>query len=179
MKNRKFSKTGVVLVGCMVVCVLLFLAVGMPSGFLSDGGKGGDLDDKDTPGIKDVVEGGSPLLVFDTSSKAKELMTAFDEGRIESMMVLYDEMGSNEPYETTDQAEIKTVYKGLKNIVVYEESSKSVTDSSHFVTFVFDDGGEYGYSFEGTELLCYDGRNYSISGGEGFWEFLIDKCRSN
>ena len=42
----KFSKTGIALVGCMLVCLILFLAVGVPNGFFGDGGKGGDLDEE-------------------------------------------------------------------------------------------------------------------------------------
>ena len=175
MKGR-FSKTGIVLVGCMLVCLILFLAVGMPNGFFGDGGKGGDLDDDGTPKIGEVLKGESPILVFDKSDGAKQLMTAFDEGTIVSATVLYDEMGANEPYETADQDEIRTIYKGLKNITVTEKSDTSITDAYHFVTFTFEDGSSYGYRFEGTGLLCYGEDNYDISGGDGLFSFMKEKC---
>lgn len=175
MKGR-VSKTGIVLVGCMLVCLILFLAVGVPNGFFGDGGKGGDLDDENTPKIGEVLKGSSPILVFDKSDGAKQLMTAFDEGTIVSATVLYDEMGANEPYETTDQDEIRTIYKGLKNITVTGESETSLTDSYHFVEFTFADGTSYGYRFEGTELLCYGTENYDISGGEELFSFMREKC---
>ena len=82
MKGRKFSKTGLILVGCMLVCVVLFIAIGAPGGFFGDGGKGDYLDDENTPGIGQVLEGDTPLLVFDKSDGARSLMKAFDEGRI-------------------------------------------------------------------------------------------------
>ncbi|MGX8774656.1 MAG: hypothetical protein ACSW8G_06330 [Bacillota bacterium] len=172
----KFSKTGIALVGCMVVCLILFLAVGVPSGFFGDSGKGGDLDDDGTPKIGQVLDGNNPILVFDKSEGAKELMTAFDKGTIESSEVLYDEMGANQPYKTTDQDEILAIYKGLKNITVGGKSETSITDCYHYVYFTFEDGTSYGYSFEGTGLLVYQGDNYDISGGAGLFGFMKEKC---
>lgn len=176
--KRKFSKTGIALVGCMVVCLLLFLAVGTPNGFFGDGGKGGDLDDDDTPKIGDVLEGNIPILVFDKSDGAKKLMTAFDKGTIESATVLYDEMGANAPYETTDQEEIRTIIKELKNVTVGEKSEMSITDSYHFVAFTFEDGTSYGYHFEGTNLLSYGSDNYDIAGGGDLFRYMQEKCTS-
>ena len=174
--KKRVSKTGIVLVGCMLVCLILFLAVGVPNGFFGDGGKGGDLDDDGTPKIGEVLKGSNLILVFDKSEGARQLMTAFDEGTIVSAAVLYDEMGANEPYETTDQDEIRTIYKGLKNITVTGESEASITDNYHFVEFTFSDGASYGYRFEGTKLLCYGESNYDISGGEELFGFMREKC---
>ena len=172
----KVSKTGIVLVGCMLVCLILFLAVGVPNGFFGDGGKGGDLDDDKTPKISDVLDGSTPLLVFDKSDGAKTLMTAFDEGTIKSAEVLYDEMGANQPYKTKDQEEIRTIYKALKNLTVTGESDMSITDCYHYVFFTFEDGTSYGYRCEGTELLSYGDSNYDISGGEDLFAFMRGKC---
>ena len=176
--KRKFSKTGIALVGCMVVCLILFLAVGVPNGFFDVGGKGGDLDDDGTPKIGEVLEGSTPILVFDKSDGAKKLMTAFDKGTIVSATVLYDEMGANAPYETTDQEEIRTIYKGLKNITVADKSEMSITDCYHFVAFTFEDGTSYGYRFEGTGLLVYGSDNYDISGGGDLFGYMQEKCTS-
>jgi hypothetical protein len=162
----------------MVVCLILFLAVGVPNGFFGDSGKGGDLDDDGTPKIGDVLDGNSPILVFDKSDGAKELMTAFDKGTITSAEVLYDEGGANAPYETTDQDEIRTIYKTLKNITVGEKSETSITDCYHYVSFTFEDGNSYGYSFEGTGLLSYGGDNYDIAGGSDLFSFMKEKCTS-
>ena len=175
MKGR-FSKTGIALVGCMVVCLILFLAVGVPNGFFGDGGKGGDLDDEGTPKIGEALKGNSPILIFDKSEGAKKLMTAFDEGTIVSAEVLYDQMGGNAPYKTTDQEEIRTIYKALKNIVVEGKSDMSITDCYHYVFFTLEDGSSYGYRFEGTGLLCYGSDNYDISGGGDLFSFMQAKC---
>ncbi|MBQ3322787.1 MAG: hypothetical protein IJH05_08100 [Firmicutes bacterium] len=175
MKGR-FSKTGIVLVGCMLVCLIMFLAVGVPNGFFGDSGKGGDLDDDNTPKIGEVLSGSSPILVFDKSEGAKKLMTAFDEGSIESVELLYDEGGAGEPYETEDQTEIREIYKALKNITVTGESETSVTDGYHYVVFNFADGGSYGYNFEGRGILVYGEKNYEISGSDAFFDFVQEKC---
>ena len=157
------------------MCLILFLAVGMPNGFFG-GGQGGDLDDDGTPKIGEVLKGSNPILVFDKSDGARQLMTAFDEGTIVSAEVLYDQMGGNEPYKTTDQEEIRTIYKGLKNITVKGKSNMSVTDCYHYVFFTFEDGSSYGYRFEGTDLLVYGSDNYDIAGGEGLFGFMREKC---
>ena len=160
----------------MLVCLILFLAVGVPNGFFGDGGKGGDLDDEGTPKIGDVLSGESPILVFDQSEGAKKLMTAFDKGSIESVEFLYDEGGAGEPYTTEDQAEIREVYKAFKNITVIGESETSVTDSYHDVVFNFADGDSYSYHFEGQEILVYGDKNYEISGSDAFFDFVQEKC---
>ena len=103
-------------------------------------------------------------------------MKAFDEGSIESATVLYDQGGGNEPYTTTDQEEIRAIYKALKNITVTGESEMSVTDCYHFVSFEFEDGTSYGYHFEGTDLLCYGDSNYEITSAGDFFDFLRSKC---
>ena len=41
---RKVSKTGIVLVGSMILCIIMALAIGVPSGFFSGDG-GGDAHD--------------------------------------------------------------------------------------------------------------------------------------
>ena len=160
----------------MLVCLILFLAVGMPNGFFGDGGKGGDLDDDGTPKIGEVIKGSNPIFVFDKSEGAKKLMTAFDEGTIVSAEVLYDQMGGNAPYSTTDQEEIRTIYKALKNITVKGKSDTSITDCYHYVFFTFEDGTSYGYRFEGEGLLCYGSDNYDIAGGGDLFSFMRSKC---
>lgn len=174
--KRRFSRTGLILTGCTLVCFILFLAVGMPNGFLGGGGQGGDLDDDGTPGIKDVVSGSTPILIFDKSAKAKALMKAFDEGEISKVDILYDQGGGNSSIESEDQAVIKKAYKALKNVVVLKPSMMSVTDSYHHIVFTLSDGTEVGYSFEGTGILVYsnsdsseDNGNYSVEGSEGIW----------
>ena len=156
--------------------LIIFIAVGAPNGFFGDGGKSGDLDDEGTPKIGDVISGSSPILVFDQSQGAKDLMTAFDKGAIEKAELLYDESGGNDPYQTTSQDEIRTIYKALKNITVTGESETSVTDSYHHVTFYFEDGGSYGYSFEGTGILVQDEARYDIEGGDALFDYMQEKC---
>lgn len=176
MKGR-FSKTGIVLISCSLVCIILALAVGVPKGFFGDGGKGGNLDDEDTPKLGDIVDGKTPILMFDKSEDAMALMNAFDRGEIVDVELLYDQGGGNAAVRSSDQDIIRKAYKALKNIVIVEPADVSVTDSYHYVTFSLEGGGRVGYSFEGTDILCYDDGeggnkdgNYSIEGSGGLWE---------
>ena len=171
----KFSKTGIILIGSTVVVLILFLAVGMPKGFLSDGGQSGDLDDDDTPKIGEVVKGNTPLLIFDKSEPARVLMEAFDNGEIASVELLYDQGGANSPVESDDPTVIRQAYKALKNITVSGKTNESITDCYHHVYFTLNNGSEICYNFEGPDILVYhdgtsSGTNYSISGSEGLWK---------
>ena len=76
------------------------------------------------------------------------------------------------------QEEIRTIYKGLKNITVADKSEMSITDCYHFVAFTFEDGTSYGYRFEGTGLLVYGSDNYDISGGGDLFGYMQEKCTS-
>lgn len=178
----KFSKTGLILVGGMLVCLILFLAVGMPKGFLSDGGQTGNLDDEDTPGIGEVVKGNTPLFIFDKSEQARLLMEAFDKGEIVSVELLCDQGGGNSPVVSEDQAEIRQAYKALKNITVADETKESVTDAYHHVYFTLESGAEICYDFEGPDILVYydgtaHGTNYEISGSEGLWKLYEELAK--
>lgn len=173
----KFSKTGIALVGCMLVCVILALAVGVPNGFFSDTGNGGDLDDENTPKVSDIVDGKTPIFMFDKSKEAKALMTAFDRGEIVKVEILYDQGGANEPVESDNQDVIRQAYKALKNIVIVESTKETVTDCYHHVIFTLQDGSEVGYSFEGKDIIYYndgdggnDDGNYKIEGSGELWK---------
>ena len=173
----KFSKTGIALVGCMLVCVILALAVGVPNGFFGDTGKGGDLDDENTPKVSDIVDGKTPIFMFDKSKDAVALMTAFDRGEIVKVELLYDQGGSNSPVESDEQDVIRQAYKALKNVVIVEPTEETVTDCYHYVKFTLQDGTEVGYSFEGEDILEYDDGdggnddgNYSIEGSGELWK---------
>ena len=82
--KKKFSKTGLILVACMIVCLLLALAV-VPGGFGSDKKK--DLDDENTPGIKTVLEDGSPLMIFDKRDEVKTLIADFDDEKVQMRFI--------------------------------------------------------------------------------------------
>ena len=182
---KKFSKTGIVLVGCMLVCVILALAVGVPNGFFGSGGEGGDLDDEDTPGIQEVVEGSTPLFIFDKRESTQKLMQDFDNGEVASVSLMYDQMGANEEITSEDPAIIKKAYKALKNIVVLEATGESITDAYHYVYFTLSDGTNVCFSFEGENLMNYDDGNggkedgnYEVQNTQGLWTLynnLADK----
>ncbi|MCQ2547294.1 MAG: hypothetical protein MJ161_07120 [Clostridia bacterium] len=171
----KFSKTGIALVGCMLVCVILALAVGVPNGFFGDTGKGGDLDDENTPKVSDIVDGKTPIFMFDKSKDAMALMTAFDRGEIADVLLMFDPEGGNAPAESDDQDVIRQAYKALKNIVVLEATEDAGPECYHNITFTLNDGTGVTYSFDGTDILIYDDGTgntvkYSIEGAEELQE---------
>lgn len=159
----------------MVICVILALAIGVPNGFFG-GNDVEDLNDDDTPGISDVLDGETPLLMFDKSREAKTLMEAMEEDRVVSVNLLYDQGGGNPEMESSDPDIIKRAYKATKNITVRgdEEVNMSVTDAYHHVYFTLDDGSQIGYSFEGEKIIfIHDGTAagspHLISGSRELW----------
>ena len=174
---RKVSKTGIVLVGSMILCIIMALAIGVPSGFFSgDGGGDNDLNDDNTPGISDVIDGKTPLLMYDKSREAKLLMEAMEDDRVVSVNLLYDQGGGNGEAESSDPDVIRRAYKAMKNITVLEdeEVNVAVTDSYHHVYFTLEDGTKVGYSFEGEDVILIPSGAEAGSSGSAAEPHLIE-----
>lgn len=174
---RKVSKTGIVLVGSMILCIIMALAIGVPSGFFSgDGGGDNDLNDDNTPGISDVIDGKTPLLMYDKSREAKLLMEAMEDDRVVSVNLLYDQGGGNGEAESSDPDVIRQAYKAMKNITVLEdeEVNVAVTDSYHHVYFTLEDGSRIGYSFEGEDIILIPSGAEAGSSGSTAEPHLIE-----
>lgn len=114
MKQRKISKTGLALVGAMVVCLLICLAVLLPKGGLG-GSEAEDLNDADTPDLKTVMDEGTPVMIYDKRTEAQALVAAYENGTMEKIEISWED-GTD---LTVDQpSEIKEIYRLFKNIVV-------------------------------------------------------------
>ena len=114
MKQRKFSKTGMVLVGSMIICLLICLAVVLPKGG-PGGTEAADLNDADTPDLETVMSEGTPVLIFDKRTEAQALVAAYENGTMEKIQVSWDD-GTE---VTVDQpSDVKEAYRLFKNIVV-------------------------------------------------------------
>ncbi len=114
MKQRKFSKTGMVLVGSMIICLLICLAVVLPKGG-PGGTEAADLNDADTPDLKTVMDEGTPVLIFDKRTEAQALVAAYENGTMEKIQVSWDD-GTEVTIDTPDQ--VRETYRLFKNIVV-------------------------------------------------------------
>ena len=189
MGNKKgFSKTGIVLVGCMIICLLLALAV-VPGGFGSD--KKQDLDDEDTPGIQEVVEDGSPLMIFDKRAETKSLISEFGEGKITGVSAISGNEGSSTGFSSTSQKDIKAVYKALKNVVIGDELSEEdlasdgtgsdaiVSDSAEsnlngaiVITFTLSDETPCDFQFASSEVYVLNDKYYNVAGTEKLWTIV-------
>ncbi len=173
--SKKFSKTGLILVFCMIVCLLIGLAV-VPGGFGSGNKK--DLDDENTPGIKTVLEDGSPLMIFDKRSEVKVLISDFDEAQVQSVnakLSAGNDSGdmTDGVVHTDDPETITAVYKALKNIVIGDKLDVGKTaDPACTVTFTLSDGSECEFVFESETVYLLDGGRYAAAGTEGFWSAI-------
>ena len=174
-KKRSFSKTGLILVACMIVCLLLGLAV-VPGGFGSDNKK--DLDDENTPGIQEVLKDGSPLMIFDKRPEVKALIADFDEDQIKSVSATLSVDGDHgavtvDAMNAGSQDEITAVYKALKNVIIGDqlEAGKSA-EADCTVTFTLADGSTCDFAFENEEVYLLDGKRYAAGGTEGLWSVI-------
>ena len=178
--KKRFSKTGIILVGCMLICLILALAV-VPGGFGSDDKK--DLDDENTPGIQDVIENGSPLLIFDKRPATKALMSEFEENTVESVSATVGNEGHTAILDSADPGDITEVYKALKNVIIGDELGPSDADPTAannapnslgacYVTFELSDGSTADFMFENTEVYNIDDSRYSAAGTEGLWSVV-------
>ncbi len=149
--KRRYSKTGLVLVMVMVVCLLLVLTV-IPGG-IGDDGKDKNLDDKNTPGIKTVIEGGTPVMIFDKRESTKKLMQAFDDDEIAAVKIVYDRSGTKEEFNSSVPDDIRKVYKALKNVVVVDETDLSENNENYRITFLLNDGTESIFDFKGRDIF--------------------------
>ena len=157
MKQRKFSKTGLVLVGSMLVCLLICLAVVIPKGGFG-GDTAEDLNDENTPDLKTVMSEGSPLLIYDKRPEAQALIAAYEAGDLEKVVI----RGRTE-FEADTPSEVKELYRQLKNVVVTEEAPAAAVEQTLeaeveagmlSLDFITEDGTECIYTLIGDSILA-------------------------
>lgn len=185
-KKRKFSMTGIVLVICMLICLLLALAV-VPGGIGSDKKK--NLDDENTPDLKTVMEDGSPLLIFDKRTETKALMEAFDNDQVSAVHVEVNDGETTLDFDSAEAEVITEFYKAVKNVVVGEESDSSAataeSDSDSYgscrIAFEYEsgDGDSCVFEFAGPNAYTLDGTNYAVSGTDGLWDLFEEHIGHN
>lgn len=113
------------------------------------------------------------ILFFDDDPGSAELMQFFEDGKVpEEANILFDEMGSNPDITITNSAIIKELYQRLSKITVSKESNTSITDSYHHVQFKLANDKYINYSFEGSDLWCYNSKNYDITDGGKLFAYM-------
>lgn len=104
------------------------------------------------------------ILYYNEDEGSAELIQYFADGKVpEEANALYDQMGGNPEITITDAETIKKLYKYLGMVKVDGETNISLTDCYHYVQFKLADDHYIHYSFEGTDIWSYGGKNYSIS----------------
>ena len=135
-------------------------------------------DSKEEPEIKttNATESSvSSILYFNDDEGSAELIQYFKDGNVpEEANALYDQMGSNPEITITDAETIKELYQYLSMINVDGETNESLTDCYHYVQFKLTDDHYIYYSFEGTNIWRYGGKNYRISNSEKLFNLIKD-----
>lgn len=178
----KISKTGLILIGSMVVCLLICLAVLIPRGGLGGGAE--DLNDADTPDLKTVVEEGTPILIADKRSGTQALISAYEHGVIRSATIFLDD-GTEKNIRSKE--EVTELYRLLKNVVVtgdYDaesadggaeasgEGDKNAGDAV-ILQFALEDEMPAEFAFIGDSIFVTDGDDNIFDGDtEGAREVL-------
>lgn len=180
MKDKKtFSKAKLVVIICSIACLATIFTICAASNLFTNSKKDGtdDIIIDGTTVAENNVSGGTPLFTFDTRECAQKMINAFNEGKITEVRILYDQSGANMPVVSKNPKVIEKAYNSAQKIVILGDSNMSITDSYHYIYFVMDDGTSCGYSFEGDNILVYEGdsdklgeyKNYSVKGTNDIW----------
>ncbi|MDD6311300.1 MAG: hypothetical protein PUB09_05125 [Firmicutes bacterium] len=174
-KEKKFSKSGILIVSAMVIAFVIILAVALPGGFGSLFEKDSkDLNDDGAPSFSDVMDKGSPIMIFDKRDETKALLAAYDNDEIVSV----DFLGSNgEGNGSESDSAIVDAYRALKNIIVGEKIEKPAKAAIYDVNFVLADGTKCPFEFAEDEDECavnLDGVWYQVAGFSDLLEVIMD-----
>ena len=129
---------------------------------------GSNKKDPDKDAGSDLPEGS--ILLFQNDDGAAKLIEDMKEGRTPSeCRVMYDEMGGRPEVVVTDGDTISSLYDSLGNMIIGKETDESITDSYHYITFKLQDGTSVGWRFEGTGILCWGTKNYTVEQDGTLW----------
>lgn len=121
--------------------------------------------------ISEVAE--KSLLYFNDDEGSAKLIQYFESGNVpEEVIFLYDQMGSNPEITLNDPNRIQELYHLLKSVTVIGETNESITDCYHYIQFKLAEDCYVHYSFEGSDIWCYGGQNYSIDNSKKLFAFM-------
>lgn len=122
----------------------------------------------------DVTMPDTSVLLLGNDSAVETLMADMEAGNLPTEAnVLYDAMGSRPDVKVTDAETIKELYRRLTQMTVDGETDMSVTDAYHHIYFSLADGTQVGYSFEGEDILVWQGKNYTITDRGGLFPYIF------
>lgn len=120
------------------------------------------------------------ILYFNDDKGSAELIQYFEDGNVpKEANALYDQEGGNPEITITDAETIKELYKYLGMIKVDGETDMGLTDGYHHVQFKLADDHYIYYSFEGTDIWRYGGKNYSISNSNKLFGLIKELTAEN
>lgn len=113
------------------------------------------------------------LLYFNDDEGSAKLIRCFEEGNVpEEATILYDQMGSNPEITITEPEKIRELYQLLRSVTVIGETNESITDCYHYIQFKLAEDCYVRFSFEGSEIWCYEKQNYSIGNSQKLFTFM-------
>ena len=125
------------------------------------------------PAEQIIVESADSILYFNDDEGLAELVQYFKDGNVpEEATFLYDQMGSNPEVTITDPEKIRELYQLLSMVTVAGETNESITDCYHYIQFKLADDLYIRFSFEGSEIWCYEKQNYSIENSKKLFSFM-------
>lgn len=120
------------------------------------------------------------ILYFNDDKGSAELIQYFEDRNVpEEVNALYDQEGGNPEITITDAETIKELYKYLGMVKVDGETDMGLTDGYHHVQFKLADDRYIYYSFEGTDIWRYGGKNYSISNSDKLFGLIKELTAEN
>lgn len=113
------------------------------------------------------------ILTFDNDKASAQLTEDMRAAKMPTACsVLYDEEGSLPTVNVSDARIMRDLYKELAPIKVVGETSESVTDGYHHVSFELQDGTTASFDFEGDNILVRGGKSYTVEGSDRLWDYV-------
>ena len=151
---------------------LMVLIIGL---LTSCGSTGPEAGENQEPSVKIVIENEESILYFNDDEGTAKLIQCFESGSVpEEATFLYDQMGSNPEITITDPEKIRELYRLLSVVTVTGETDESVTDCYHYVQFKLAEDCYIHYSFEGSEIWCYEKHSYSIENSNKLFSYMCE-----
>lgn len=108
------------------------------------------------------------MFVFDNRSTTETLKEDMDASRIPIRVTWRLEKRG----ETTDEQEIRNIYREMSEMIVVGQTSLNVEDHRYFVEYALQDGSVAHFDFVNLSILRMGDQRYVLESDGGLWKLL-------
>ena len=108
------------------------------------------------------------MFVFDNRSATESLKNDMDARRIP----VKARWKLDKRYETTDEQDIRAIYREMSEMIVVGQTNLSVQDHGYYVEYVLQDGTVTHFDFVTIAILRMGDQRYVLESDGGLWRVL-------